>query len=201
MWVQFGVVLILTQACSAAEPDVTVRVSYPPLSLLAVNGWGDMPVETFCLEVDETYKEVLPETTPFADVIKGTLTRGYRGFDRDGSEVMYAVARIVETDCDATIRIDIKGEALMGNYMNVGGLYTGWDISGTITLSADGKDPLVVEVATHQEPPSSTHADRTSAGYPSDAIRNAAHDPLDDSWSNRFVDLFTCSLDRCLNLI
>ena len=172
---------ILTQACSGEDSGVRETFSFPPN--LTVNGWEGWPVETFCLEAHETFDRVASSLTPFAEEIEAMLTRG--------------AAQVVEADCDATITTDIEGRALQGNYTNVGGLYTGWDISGTITLTAAGRPPLVVQLDTHQEPPSSTRLDRASAGQPEHAIRRAAGTAGDGVWRHDFKELFTCGVAGC----
>ncbi len=197
-WATLGLVVIACQACAGGEPDSAVSVATPDASsssYLTVNGWEGAPVETFCLEANETYDEVPGSLTPFADVIELMLTRPYYPNSNDKSRSV-SIAQIVATDCDATITLDLSGRALQGSYANVGGLYTGWEVAGAITLTAEGRSPLVVQVDSRREPPQTTREDRASAGQPADAIRSAAV-WRDETWRDDFGSLFTCSIGGC----
>jgi hypothetical protein len=151
--------------------------------MVLVRSWDDMPVETSCVHPDEAYEGTGP-ITPYTDAIIFAVdhTIGYPASTD-------SPPRIVADVCDLSVTVSIRGAARQASYMNFGGLYTGWDVTGTITVESSGHDPLLVQVVSAREPP-----DTVRYGDESDAPRRPADAIIDASrrgdWCSAFVALF-----------
>jgi hypothetical protein len=138
------VVLLLWAGCAWSGGATTSEA--PPttehVSPLLVGAWGGMEVATVCLWGHERYEEISGVSTPVQDGLAAA-------FDQD------VTVTVVEAGCDATIRIELTGTPLSAYYVGgVGGtLYTGAEVSGTLTLSTEGQLPLVGAVSERAEPP------------------------------------------------
>ncbi len=154
-----------------------------PATMLRVPAWADQPVETICLHVDEVYEDA-GSITPYADAITFAVehTIGYPASPD-------LPPRIVESGCDVSVTVSMRGRAVHASYVNFGGLYTGWDVSGTITVESDGHEPLLVRVAETKAPPDTVrYADEDDADrQPADAIVAASRS---GDWCRAFASLF-----------
>lgn len=167
---------LVLAACGSSEPA--------QLTLILVSAW-DLPVETVCIESSEFFPGV--DGTPFADQI----AIGVDSIESDEA-FHFIEPRVTEQDCDITVEVAATGLAIPSEYTNTYGLssttlYLGWDISGTITVSAPDREPLVVVLDEHRDPPRQTSATAELAGTPRDAIENAVDE---GAWCSSFWALF-----------
>jgi hypothetical protein len=164
-------------ACAGSEPE--------PQTLILVSAW-DLPVETICVQSSESYEGVA-DATPFADRIVSGIDR----IDNDEWS-QFVEPRVAEPDCDISVEVAATGRAIPSEYTNTFGLssitlYLGWDISGTITVSVPDRDPLILVLDDHRDPPRRTSDTPKGAGEPRDAIEDAVDE---GEWCSSFWALF-----------
>lgn len=104
---------------------------------LQAPGWTGGTVSALCLEVDASFSG----DEPVAEEVERIL--GNMGID---------VVRRAR-DCQATLAIDVTGEALSSNYLGQGTCYTGAAVTGEMRLAAPGQAPLAVELDQRRGPP------------------------------------------------
>jgi hypothetical protein len=127
-------------ACTAGEATSTSTAA--ARSPLYVEEWGDLDVLTVCLDGSEHHSGTPASFTPIIESIR-------QSFDDA------APAQIVTADCDVTVGVEVNGHPLSESYTGAGLLYTGADITGTITLSTAGHTPLVASISNRIDPPDS----------------------------------------------
>jgi len=136
---------VLITGCAGTESEVAQS---RPAETLFVGAWGDHGVASVCLEGAENHSGAAASHTPVMDAVR-------RSFDDEGDDEV--AARITGDGCDVTIIFDISGQPLSRNY-NVGvagRFYTGADVTGVITLSAEGQSPLSATISDRIDPPES----------------------------------------------
>jgi len=126
--------------CTAGGSAAVTTTSSLP-SPLYVDEWGALDVGTVCLGGSEHHTGTSASFTPIIDSIG-------ESFEEAGQ------VRIVASDCDVTIDVDVSGEPLSESYVG-GRFFTGADVSGTISLSADGHPSLVASISNRTDPPDS----------------------------------------------
>jgi len=140
----FLIILILQTGCkvvgSPFSPTQTpISFTLPIRSHPSVLVWKDYQIKTICIDNNSVFPGSIP----------GDLDRFLRDVHTDlGLEVLDP-----DDDCDATLSVNVKGEALSRNYTPGGKLYTGADIEGMITLSANGKPEHSLDLDIHDPPP------------------------------------------------
>jgi HEAT repeat protein len=129
-----------TEAPSPTPIPTSTRIPSPTSTAipLRVVGWEDVPIRTLCLKVDQTFDRI---KTPFALPIGEFLSR-----------VLPASGlRVVESSCDATLRITVNGTPLSDYYAFRGGggrteCFMGAQVTGTVTLTYPQRPPLTLPV-------------------------------------------------------
>jgi hypothetical protein len=117
-------------------------------------------LRTLCLVIDETYLGIDEEFTPIGNKIEKYLSKGNTTIDNSA-------------DCDATLTVTIRGNALSANYSGAGTLYLGAEVNGMISLEAPGFDTLKQSISGQVNPPKEFS---TFEGLPlPDTIRNAPY--------------------------
>jgi hypothetical protein len=142
---------------SASDPPSSSTAA--PLPALVVAEWEGMGVVSLCVEGVENYVDV-DGITPVRDGIVTAFTRDDR-----------MPVGIVSEGCDATIHVRVEGWAWSADYLNAGRLYTGAEVSGTLTLLTPGRPSLSARVAGDKPtaggvPQGSEDEVRTPAGAP-----------------------------------
>jgi hypothetical protein len=106
--------------------------------------------------------------------------------------------------CDATVLLDLQATALDAEYTEIGRRYTGAVVSGTMTVSGPGRQPLSIEVDGSYGPePVASEADfrfeESQAPFGA-ALRPALLPALDEIWGTgavpALVDEFGVDRDR-----
>jgi len=158
----------LIVGCAARTPTPIPTPTPPP-----VMGWGDVTVNTLCLEVEQTYPEIdhkSPE--PIDTHITELLTlMGFR------------VIGLGEGLCDARLSIVLTGEALGANYLGAGYsgyCFTGAYYDGQITLASEGRTSLVVPLFAVEEPAKSV--------FGCDKSKDPQNAPFADVWTKAVID-------------
>ncbi|MCJ7726167.1 MAG: hypothetical protein MUP76_07255 [Acidimicrobiia bacterium] len=134
---------MVMSGCTAGEAASTTTTS-AARSPLYVDEWGALGVATVCLGGSEHHTGTPASFTPIIDSIR-------QSFDDAGQ------AQIVTSGCDVTIDVEVNGQPLSESYnIGVAGrFYTGADVTGTISLSADGRTSLVASISNRMDPPDS----------------------------------------------
>jgi hypothetical protein len=157
--------------------------------IVVVAPW-DLPIESVCISVDETYYEtaylLVDEFEDLADLgaqIDSGRTYYLEEAERNGvsfyewlgvtpeqyprrldglAPVSEGLAdwferrsvEVVAAVCDLTVHGVIAGIPVRASYSGLGTSHEGATVVGTVTLEADGQEPLVFEVSGSREPPS-----------------------------------------------
>jgi hypothetical protein len=134
-----AVLLLVVSSCAPTESSVS--------SALVVDDWDGKAVSTLCVSGEEDYGSGPNAATP--------VQEGIASFFGD---------IVVDDGCDATIRVSLVGEARSATYNNPDSpgsrllLYTGAEVEGTMSMSADGKSLLTAPIAGYVSPPQSIDA-------------------------------------------
>jgi hypothetical protein len=136
------------------DPDAATTSIPTVAAAIRIGPWDGQEIDSVCLESIETYTEwitvleqdqlqplevvVAQGTTPVRDAIAAGFADG-------------ALA-VVTSGCDATLLVEIEGEVMSAGY-TAGVLYTGADIQGRLTLTAEGKPTLTASLQARSDPP------------------------------------------------
>lgn len=126
-----------------SAPTHTPRPTPTPPSVQAP-GWEGTTILTLCLEQELAFPGDM--SAKIADAIEHILN----GL---GIELMSG-----QGPCDATLTVAMTGEALGANYTSGGYCYSGADISGKMTLSAEGRESVTFPLNRTMHPPMTIEA-------------------------------------------
>lgn len=152
-----GLFVVLALAgCGGTGDQASDEGSATPL---VVEDWQGKAVSTLCVEGEEDYGSGPNAATP--------VQEGIASFFSD---------IVIDDGCDATITVALVGEARSATYsLDSPGsqgieFYTGAEVDGTMSLTAEGELPLSVSVGGYVSPPSSLteggHNPRAPLGAP-----------------------------------
>jgi len=98
-----------------------------------VQVWEGTVVETVCLDVEWSLPQVSEDAIGPADVPRVLTNMGLKVVDEGAA-------------CDATLSIELSGEASGAAYGGLGYCVTGGIVQGKMTLSAEGRDPFTAPI-------------------------------------------------------
>ncbi len=113
---------------STPKPTPAPIPTPPPLQ---VSGWEAVRVHTLCLEVAQSYPYIEGEfSQPIVEAAQRILAQ-------------IGIQVVPEgVSCDATLALDLTGQALRAMYIPGGYCYTGAEVVGQMTFAVPGREPL-----------------------------------------------------------
>jgi hypothetical protein len=140
---------------TSAAGDPSVSTTAALAARIRIAPWDHLVVATLCVDSTESYSESIVvleegEPQPLQVVvaeglapIKDAIVAGIADFGLP----------VVMSGCDATLTVAVDGEVMLGDYLGVGSLYAGADLSGVLTLTGEGGLSLSAAFEGRSDPP------------------------------------------------